>query len=211
MDKCAPAGKSRQFICNQPRSGGRRTKFFVSMHALFKNSSFYAKEAKAAWPGANVWQWCERTRSQVLRVGATRVPGARIVSIRSRQVAKPARESGASLVPDLLGANCPQIRRCYGSRPCCGLGTSLRQEATARQATRVPWLAAPPRHDYSRLSADKTRAKAATAFANWGWVMVSGGVKLMTLPNSPSGRKTNPAASKALMAAKVSTVAGVPS
>ena len=31
------------------------------------------------------------------------------------------------LVPDLLGANYPQIRRCYGSRSCCELGPAFAQ------------------------------------------------------------------------------------
>ena len=35
----------------------------------------------------------------------------------------------------------------------------------------------------------KTSPKAVTALASCGWVMVNGGVKLMTLACSPSGRK----------------------
>ena len=47
-----------------------------------------------------------------------------------------------------------------------------------------------------------TSFSAATALASCALVMVSGGVKLMTLPYSPSGRKINPRCKSVLIAAK---------
>ena len=60
-------------------------------------------------------------------------------------------------------------------------------------------------------SVAKTSFNAVTAFASCALVMVSGGVKLMTLPYSPSGRKINPRCKRVLIAVKVSAVAGEPS